>query len=240
MSYSLLNSHVILNNTSVSWTGIERLQAACLGLVIFDLETLSCDTGHLFTPRELEKSLRMGPRRQKSFMASRVALKVLSRRLGLVEENELDRTIETLGPDGQRPCLGDSGLYCSVSHSSRFVVAVAHKCPVGVDIEGVSKRIQRIQHLFLSSGEEELISSSDLDYLCAATRIWSSKEAAAKALDLHLFQAIREVEVFKMEKEGSSMRVQGKTYLVRHCEAAGQVMALVTCDDLLGFSGWKA
>jgi phosphopantetheinyl transferase len=232
LSIILLNSHFILNKTSVSWMGIERLQEACLGIVILDMENLAHEEGQLFTPRELEKSLKMRPRRQKSFAASRVALKHLSRHLGLVEDNRLDRTIETLGPDGQRPCLGDSGLCCSVSHSSRFVIAVAHQHPVGVDIEGVSDRIQRVQRLFLCPGEKQLLSRSGLDFQLAATRVWSTKEAAAKALGLHLFQAVREVKVVKMEKEESSIRVQEKTYPARHSQGDGQVIALVTCDDL--------
>ncbi len=232
MSLILSNSHVILNKTSVSWIGIEPLQETCLGIVILEIGALSHSEGHLFTPRELEKFLKMGPRRQRSFTASRISLKNLSRLLGLVEDNRLDRTIETLGPDGQRPCLVDSGLNCSVSHNSRFVVAVAHQHPVGVDIEGVSDRIQRIQHIFLSPGEKQLLLRSGLDFQLAATRVWSTKEAAAKALGLHLFQAVREVKVVKIKKEESSIRVQEKTYLARYSQGDGQVIALVTCDDL--------
>jgi phosphopantetheinyl transferase len=201
-------------------------------MVILDRETLSPEGNHRFTPRELAKSLRMGPQRQKSFTASRIALKNLSRQLGLVKEKRSDCAIETLGPDDQRPCLADSGVYCSVSHSSRFVVAVAHGHPVGVDIEEVSNKILRIEHLFLSPGEQKLLSQTALDFNRAATRVWSIKEAAAKALGLHLFQAIREVEVIKMEKEKTTIRVQEKTYLGNHGEGEGQVIALVTCNDL--------
>ena len=77
-----------------------------------------------------------------------------------------------------------------------------------------------------------MLSRSGLDFQLAATRVWSIKEAAAKALGLHLFQAVREVMVVKMEKEESSIRVQEKTYLARHSQGDGQVIALVTCDDL--------
>jgi len=232
LSKTILNSHPILNETPVSWLGIERLRSACLGMVILDIETLSLMEGQLFTPRELGKSLRMGPRRQKSFFAARVALKNLSRQLGLVGENRPDRTIETLGPDNLSPCLAESELYCSASHSSRFVVAVAHRHPVGVDIEAVSHKIIRIQHLFLSPGEQQLISQSGLDLKQTATRIWPAKEAAAKALGLHLFQAIREIEVVKVGKEASMLRYQAKQYPVRHGEGDGQVMALLSCGDL--------
>lgn len=174
----------------------------------------------------------MGNQRRKSFKASRVALKELSRRLGLINGEWPDSAIETLSPDNQLPCLPGSGLYCSVSHSSRFVVAVAHKHPVGVDIEGISRRIQKIQHIFLSPEEKHLIAQSGLDFEVAATRVWSIKEAAAKALGLHLIQALREVKIVSLAKEESSISVQEITYTAWLVQGEDQVIALVTCDDL--------
>jgi phosphopantetheinyl transferase len=66
----------------------------------------------------------------------------------------------------------------------------------------------------------------------AATRVWTTKEAAGKALGLHLFQALREVEVVRVGEQGGVMRYQGKIYPVRHSEGNGYVITLVTCDDL--------
>ncbi len=229
---SISNSNSILNKTTVSWSGIEPFEAACLGIVILDLETLPPGENHLFTIRESEKFLRMGSQRRKSFKASRIALKELSRRLGLINGEWPDSAIETLSRDNQRPCLAESGLYCSVSHSSRFVVGVAHRHPVGVDVEGISRKIQKIQHIFLSPEEKHLIARSSLDFEVAATRVWSIKEAAAKALGLHLFQALREVKIVSLGKEESSINVQGKTYPAWHGQGEDQVIALVTCDDL--------
>jgi 4'-phosphopantetheinyl transferase len=174
----------------------------------------------------------MGPRRRRGFTAARVALKRLARQLGLVEENRPDRTIETLGPDGVRPCLAESGLYCSVSHSARLVVTVAHRHPIGVDLEAVSKKAIRTWHLFMLPRERDLISLSGLGPERTATRVWTIKEAAAKALGLHLFQAIREVEVVRVGKEEGVMKYQEKAYSVRHGEGDGYVITLITCDDL--------
>jgi phosphopantetheinyl transferase len=164
-------------------------------MILLDIESISPVEEHLFTPREAAIALRMGPRRRKAFTAARVALKRLTRQLGLVEERMPDRTIETLAPDGLRPCLAESGLYCSASHSLRLVVAVAHSHPIGVDLEAVSKKALRTWHLFMSPRERDLISLFSLDPERTATRAWTIKEAAAKALGLDLFQAIREVEV---------------------------------------------
>jgi phosphopantetheinyl transferase len=143
-----------------------------------------------------------------------------------------DREIETLGPDDVRPCIAESEIYCSVSHSARLVVAVAHRHPVGVDLEMVSEKATRIWSLFLSSVESDLILQSGLSPKRAAARAWTIKEAAAKALGLHLFQAIHEVEVVRVGEEEGEMRYQKKTYPVRHAEGNGYVMSLVVCDDL--------
>ena len=215
-----------------TWSGIDRLQSACLGMILLDVEAFSPVEEHLFTPREAARAMRMGLRRRKGFTAARVALKRLARQLDLVEEDKPDRTIETLGPDDVRPCLAESGIYCSVSHSARLVVAVAHRHPIGVDLEMVSEKAIRTRHLFMSPKERDLISLSGLGPERAATRAWTTKEAAAKALGLHLFQAIREVEVVRVGEEEGVMRYREKTYPVRHGEGNGYVITLITRDDL--------
>ena len=216
---------------STPWSGIESLQSSCRGFLLLNLEALTLPLAEdLLTPREAAKAGTMGPRRKKAFTAARVALKKLSRQLGLIQPDRPDRKIETLGPDGVRPCLAGSGLYCSVSHSDRFVVTVAHHHPVGVDIEAVSKKIIAISHLFLTAREQELISKSPLTWERTATRVWTIKESAAKVFGLHLFEALRKVEVVTVDRDEGIMRYQGKVYPVRIGEGDGQVVSLITCD----------
>jgi len=211
---------------------MDPLQSACLGLILLDIETISSVGEYLYTPREGAKAMRMGPLRRRGFTAARVALKRLARQLDLVGKNRPDRAIETLCLDGVRPCLAESGIYCSVSHSGRLVVAIAHRHPVGVDLEMVSEKATRIWSLFLSPRERNLVLQSGLSPDRAATRAWTIKEAAGKALGLHLIQAIREVDVVKVGAEEGVMRYQEKTYPVRHGEGNGYVITLITCDDL--------
>ena len=201
-------------------------------MILLDMETIPPVEEHLFTPHEAARAMRMGPRRRRDFTAARVALKRLARQLDLVRENRPDRTIETLSPDGVKPCLCESGIYCSASHCAQLVVAVAHRHPIGVDLEIVSGKLMRTKHLFMSPKERELISLSGLGQERAATRLWTIKEAAAKALGLDLFQAIREVEVVSVGEEEGVMRYQEKTYPVRHAEGNGHVITLITFNDL--------
>lgn len=214
------------------WSGIDELRSACLGLTLLDIETISSLGENLLTPREEEKATRLGSRRRKDFTAARIALKRLARRLGLVIEEKPDREIETLGPDNVRPCLDQTGVYCSVSHSGRLVVAVAHRHPIGVDLELVSEKATRVWSRFLSPVESDIAMQSGLSQERAAARAWTSKEAAAKAFGLHLFQAIHEVNVVRLREVEGVIRYQTKDYPVRHAEGNGYVVSLVTCDDI--------
>src|SRR3972149_8698451 len=99
----------LLTQDSPPRAEIDRLQSACLGMTLLNIEALFPIQENLFTPREMARALRMGPRRRRGFTAARLALKRLARQLGLVEENRPDRTIETLDPDDVRPCLAESG-----------------------------------------------------------------------------------------------------------------------------------
>ena len=217
---------------SIHWSGVDPLRSACLGMTLLDMEALFPFEESIFTPRETGRALRMGPRRLRGFTAARVALKMLARQLDLVGGNKPDQAIETLSPDSVRPCLCESGLFCSVSHSARFVAAVAHRHPIGVDLESVSTKVIRIWHLFMSPEEQNLISLSGPGAARTATRAWTAKEAAAKALGLHLVQAIQEVQVVRVGEEEGMIRHREKTYPVRHGEGHGHVITLFTCDDL--------
>ena len=209
---------------------MDQIRSACLGSILLDIETISSVGEHLLTPREAARAMRMGPRRSRDFIAARIALKTLARQLHVVKEDRPDREIETLGPDDVKPCIAESGIYCSVSHKTRFVVAVAHNYPVGIDLELISEKATRIWSRFLSPMESDIALQSDLSPERAATRAWTIKEAAAKALGLELFQAIKQVDVVWVGEEEGTVRYQKKIYPVRHAEGDGYVMSLITCD----------
>jgi phosphopantetheinyl transferase len=214
----------------IAWPGLERLRTACLGITLLEIEAFFPEEKDLLTPREASRAEKLGPRRRKGFTAARVALKRLARQIGLADKDRPDSTIETLGPDRVRPCLAESGLYCSVSHTNRFAVAVGHVLPVGVDIEVVSTKTVRIWHLFMSPRDHGLLSTSGIGPERTATRAWTVKEAAAKAFGLDLSGAIRDVEIVLVGEEESVIRHRGKRYSVRHAEGESHVLSLITCD----------
>lgn len=213
------------------WAGTERLDSFCLGLVLLEIRNLPQLADHLFTHREATRARELGSKRRQTFTAARVALKRLAHELGLIEGNGPDGSIETLDADGVRPCLSTSGLHCSVSHDDKFAVAVAGVRPIGVDIERISEKVIKGWHIFMSPQEQGLISRTHLNAKQTATRAWTMKEAASKALGLDLVQAFREVEAVLIGAEESVMMYQEREIPVVHLEADDHVISLVTLND---------
>jgi phosphopantetheinyl transferase len=213
----------------ISLRGMEEMKTLCSGILLLQTENLLPNEKDLLTPREAARAEELGPRRRKSFLAARVALKRLARQIGLVSKGTPDSGIETLGPDRVKPCLGESDFCCSVSHANRFVVAVGDVHPIGVDVEVISEKAVRIWHLFMPAKNSDFLLSSGLGPEQAATRAWTIKEAAAKAFGLNLSEAIREVEIVLIGERSSEIRHRGKTYSVKHAEGEGHVLSLLTC-----------
>lgn len=69
-----------------------------------------------------------------------------------------------------------NGIYLSVSHAGEYaVIALNNKKECGVDIEQISKKVERIKNKFLSA--DELANTNDLEEL---TKFWCAKEALYK------------------------------------------------------------
>lgn len=216
----------------IFWMGMDRLRGSCIGVELVEIGTFFPGKTDQLTPREASRAEGMGLKRCKEFTAARVALKRLARRIALADKDMPDASIETLGPDGVRPCLADSDLCCSVSHTRRFAVAVGNARPVGVDIEVVATKTLRIWHLFMAPAYHDFLSKPGMEPERTATRAWTMKEAAAKAFGLDLSEAIREVEVVAVGEQESLLRHRGKTYSVLHAEGQSHVISLLTCDAL--------
>jgi 4'-phosphopantetheinyl transferase EntD len=62
--------------------------------------------------------------------------------------------------DTRKPFLEDELFHFSISHCGDFAAAlVSTKNRVGVDIELVSDKVQKVQHKFLSSEEQRVVNS---------------------------------------------------------------------------------
>lgn len=85
--------------------------------------------------------------------------------------------------DTRKPFLQDERFHFSISHCSDFAaVVVSTQNRVGVDIEVVGDKIQKVQHKFVSEEEMKVVSNNAqlLTRNAQLTLIWSCKEAAFK------------------------------------------------------------
>jgi phosphopantetheinyl transferase len=83
--------------------------------------------------------------------------------------------------DTRKPFLQDEAYHFSISHCGAYAAAIVSKVKrVGVDIELITPKVERIQHKFLSQNELDnaevwLVTKSEL-----LTMLWSCKEAVFK------------------------------------------------------------
>ncbi|GEM_PF-938272 len=100
------------------------------------------------------------------WVASRFILQQLARKA------VLDMEKDSFG----KPHFVDDTRFISLSHCQGYAAAISGDVAVGVDVEVVSARVQRIKNRFLSEDEIVLLGDSDAMLMLA----WSAKEAVYK------------------------------------------------------------
>jgi len=128
---------------------------------------------------------RQTPRRQRSWLAGRIAAKDAVRSLfwrrghGPVFPVEIVVTNEASGRPIARTTTGRE-VNVSIAHKNDIAVAIAsEELRVGIDIERIEPRADSFAELSFSEQELCLVKGEPRDE--AWTRLWSAKEAAAKA-----------------------------------------------------------
>lgn len=213
--------------------GIRR---QCLGLTVVELDAAAAFADQALTSLEKARIEKMGPRRRKSFLAARLALKRLFR-LCRDQENALPaHAVETVRKDTPLPrccspeVTGGSELRCSVSHDKRLAIAVAHSDKVGVDIEGITQKILKTKDIYMNEDEARRVRRSPLEDLEAALRVWSIKESAAKAYGINLSEAWHTVRITDIGDSRSRFEMSGRNMAAHHAVVAGHVVTLVADD----------
>jgi len=210
---------------------LAALREQCAALSVIELGTVADFAVISLSPGERERFEKMGKRRQKSFLAGRLALKTLSRKIAGGEPVTPASAIHTIMPDGVRPCCPSAGQkaarLCSLSHDARFALAVAADEPIGVDVERVSDRVLRARRLYMGKDELALTGASPLGSLEASLRVWSIKEGASKALNRPLAQSWRTVQIEEVGRNRSTLTVDGVPYAAFHAAVDDHVFTLV-------------
>jgi len=212
---------------TASHEAANRIAGKCKASAVIELAALAPFADQTLSERERLRLAGMSGRRRKSYLAARLACKRIARQLSGHDTRTAPGDITTVCPD--RPdhprCPTTDGRFllpCSVSHDDRFAVAVAADRRVGVDVEKASARLLKSRSLYMSAAEQVLSRESGLGEIEAAVRIWSIKEAAAKALDITLAAAWHRVGVYDVGAFESRFQIDGQgTYTAVH-DAVGQ------------------
>jgi len=89
--------------------------------------------------------------------------------------------------------------FISISHSKNIVgIATCLDFKIGLDIEPISDKIEKIKHKFLSIGEVEKVDGSSLVEL---TKVWSGKESLYKISGTKGINFRTQLEVAKVTEE---------------------------------------
>jgi phosphopantetheinyl transferase len=205
----------------------------CQEIVLLDRRHLASFAHRALTEAEARRLGEMGEKRRNGYISARLACKRLWRKLSHNDTQTPASAIETIIADHPQPVLpplqDGPAPWCSVSHDQDFCIAVAHNQPVGVDIEKITSRCLRCAHLFMTAAEQILVNTAAMDKAAAALRIWSIKEAAAKALDITLAQAWEQINVTALGENQSRLKTgSGQEAAARHHIVAGHLATLVT------------
>lgn len=162
---------------------------------------------------EHTKLLTVHPNRKREWLASRYLLHLVSGR---------KKRSKCLKNKHGQPYLEDSKMNISISHSGRFAAVIASPYCVGLDIQRMSPKIERIHRKFF--GEKEFHFLEKYDSLEMMHILWGIKEAMYKAwgkrgLDFrdHLF--LKKITWNGSEGKGESLlRKEGiEIYYVVQC-----------------------
>ncbi len=202
------------------------------GMVLLEREAVARFAPTALSENEKRRLTPMAPERARGYLSARLALKRLSRLLSGDGDGRRSREIETVAENGQSPqCpLADgSRTDCAVSHDRRFTIAVASDQPVGVDVEPLSEKPLGAMHLYMDSREQAVVSRTPIGRADGAMRVWSAKEAAAKAMGIRLAESWERIRVIAVAPESSLLEIDGeKIHTALHATMEDHLFTLLT------------
>jgi len=209
----------IINSTKEK--SLDRIKGRCHALSVIELKTVLPFAERTLSKIEQKRGEKMKDRRKRSYLAARLACKRLSRSLSGNDTQTPAASITTVCSDRMRPCCpltdGSSPFSCAVSHDDRFAIAVTAKHRIGLDVERISKRALNSRRLYMSVAEQDLVQESRLGEIKAAVRIWSIKEAVAKALDITIADSWNRVRIIDIGRYESRVQIDNRDiYSVFH------------------------
>jgi len=210
---------------------LDPIRAACRDFSLIELTAVTKPCVKALSPSELDRFGRMSEKRRTSYLAARLALKKISRRLSGHDMGTPASAITTVKPDGLPACPltnGDERFRCTASHDSRFAVAAASEHKIGIDVEELSERVLKARHFYMHEDELSLVKSHTLGEVEASARVWTIKEAVSKASGMHLADAWQRTRVMEIGSEKSMVLIDDDTHKAIHAVVDGHLITLIT------------
>jgi phosphopantetheinyl transferase len=170
------------------------------------------------------------PERRREWLGARVGLKLMAVR-GRAVDDPL-RCAVVKDPSG-RPRLVEAPGFaasvladCSLSHKGRFACVATSGTPglrIGVDIEEVSPRLQRLADAFAHERDRVTSSRTEPERLAI---LWALKEACSKVLGRGLAMGFREVTCEETSPGHHRVAIAGVELAGRHTIHEGHAVAL--------------
>lgn len=147
--------------------------------------------------------------RTRQWLASRVLLQDILAEMGYESGYGLKKL-----PDG-RPELSIAGLHVSISHAGDYAAVAVSREKIGIDIERIGSRIQKVAHKFMNDGDMKRLNGQE-DLVWMHT-VWSAKEALFKYFPGGSIDFREHLHIDHVEEDGLQCRVirEGKEFLAR-------------------------
>lgn len=168
-------------------------------------------------------NLKPGSRRLLEVLAVRRALKELF----YGEEQEV------VYDEHGRPSLKAGKPYISISHTHGYAAVISSDVPVGIDIERIGNRVEKVVSHFLK--QEELVTLALYSEAVPALHLaWSAKEAAFKILGQEYYdlQHLTTISHINVAQKTMSLNVEGRQQpLVVHYDYTEDYVLAWVQDD---------
>lgn len=168
-------------------------------------------------------NLKPGSRRLLEILAVRRALKELF----YGEEQEV------VYDEHGKPSLKAGKPYISISHTHGYAAVISSDVPVGIDIERIGNRVEKVVSHFLK--QEELVTLALYSEAVPALHLaWSAKEAAFKILGQEYYdlQHLTTISHINVAQKTMSLNVEGRpqSLIVHYDYTEDYVLAWVQDD----------
>jgi 4'-phosphopantetheinyl transferase len=146
-------------------------------------------------------------KRRREFLLGRVAARqLLSDVLGTAPAEVPLAVAE----DGAVEVGGDGAWRVSISHTGEEAVAAVAERAVGVDLERIRERPERLHRFLLSEEERPLLERLPMPEADAFTLCWALKEAGLKALRCGLRRSPKTLRIAALDAEAGTARLDAR------------------------------